>query len=443
MKKKRIYWGFYSLDYKSTEEYLEQMALKGWMLEKIGKTIATFKKIEPQSLRYHVDIFEGGGPFKSENSIEAKEYRKKFENQGWNYITSQDYLQFFYSIDGNKEAIKTEDKLEKQKIESKLWNMEIINLIFVGAISIYVLSKLFPISITTLVTSLGLAVTFLFPLVFLAFFISFIYGITRIYQNKKDVNEGRCIEIPTLENAKKRRFWFNIVPWFVAIIFFISAILDSYFMLDTVLLAFLPVFSGMTIGFFLRYFIKKSKNENSIIYISIAILLIGITVVAIHNFTPEQQIASIDVDYKADRYPFVTLNEFTDEKNEATTKEFNHSMSFIVPKHYKYKEISESDAINIRYYEALNPYFAEVIFRTSVDEIKRGIRWRGTYLFSRDVREDYDKKEFWEADNLAYEEQFNELILHKGDKVIHISGSIDFDDKEAKEIINNTFFYVN
>ena len=35
-KKKRVFWNFIATDYKAMEEFLENMARKGWMLKKIG-----------------------------------------------------------------------------------------------------------------------------------------------------------------------------------------------------------------------------------------------------------------------------------------------------------------------------------------------------------------------------------------------------------------------
>lgn len=32
-KTKRVFWGFFSLDYKAMGEYLEEMAENGWMLK--------------------------------------------------------------------------------------------------------------------------------------------------------------------------------------------------------------------------------------------------------------------------------------------------------------------------------------------------------------------------------------------------------------------------
>jgi len=70
-KVKWVLWGFFSLDYKAIGEYLEEMASKGWMLERVGRISAKFKDIEPQKLKFYVDVFKGGGPLTPEKTEEA------------------------------------------------------------------------------------------------------------------------------------------------------------------------------------------------------------------------------------------------------------------------------------------------------------------------------------------------------------------------------------
>ena len=104
-KTKWVFWGFFSLDYKAIEIYLEEMAEKGWMIEKVGRLTAKFRAIEPQKLKFYVDVFKEGGPLTPEKTKEAEVYRKHCYELGWIFITSQDYLQFFYA-DGDKDPRK-------------------------------------------------------------------------------------------------------------------------------------------------------------------------------------------------------------------------------------------------------------------------------------------------------------------------------------------------
>ena len=51
-KSKWVFWGFFSLDYQVMKTYLEEMAEKGWMFEKVGRHLAKFRAIEPQKLNF-------------------------------------------------------------------------------------------------------------------------------------------------------------------------------------------------------------------------------------------------------------------------------------------------------------------------------------------------------------------------------------------------------
>src|SRR5690554_3677258 len=82
-KTKRVFWGFFSLDYKAMETYLEEMAENGWMIEKVGRMTAKFRAIEPQKLKFFVDVFKGGGPLTPEKTKEAEEYRRLCQESGW------------------------------------------------------------------------------------------------------------------------------------------------------------------------------------------------------------------------------------------------------------------------------------------------------------------------------------------------------------------------
>ena len=114
-KTKRVFWGFFSLDYKAMGEYLEEMAEKGWMLEKVGQITAKFRAMEPQKLKFCVDIFKKGGEFAPDDNEESREYRRLCQESGWTFITSQEYFQFFYAEEGsNPVPLQTDEEIEQK-----------------------------------------------------------------------------------------------------------------------------------------------------------------------------------------------------------------------------------------------------------------------------------------------------------------------------------------
>jgi len=85
------------------------------MPEKIGQHIAKFRAIEPQKLKFYVDVFIKGRTLTPDNNEELVEYRRLCQESGWTFITSQEYLQFFYA-DGDSEPVPIQADEEIEQI---------------------------------------------------------------------------------------------------------------------------------------------------------------------------------------------------------------------------------------------------------------------------------------------------------------------------------------
>lgn len=68
-KTKRVLWGFFLLDYKAMETYLEEMAEKGWMLEKIGLYIALLGPVAGTIIGSGIRYLIKKNKIKEDNSI--------------------------------------------------------------------------------------------------------------------------------------------------------------------------------------------------------------------------------------------------------------------------------------------------------------------------------------------------------------------------------------
>lgn len=98
------------------------------------------------------------------------------------------------------------------------------------------------------------------------------------------------------------------------------------------------------------------------------------------------------------------------------------------------------EGLRIKYYKTINPYFSEVIFKGIKEELRKGIKWRGKSMFTKTIITDDEKKDLWEVENLALTEERNEIIVQKGNIVVHVPGDVDFDDMQIRELIINRFF---
>lgn len=164
-KLKTVFWGFFSLDYRAMEKYLENMAEKGWMLEKAGRITAKFREIEPKNLRFCVDVFKEGEPWAPDNYEEAEEYRRICKEAGWNYVTSHDYLQFFYAAgDKTLTPIQPNEELEQQILKTSLWWGELGRVILLLLLMLGGLYNLSTSGYRSILTFTGVAGTILLPL---------------------------------------------------------------------------------------------------------------------------------------------------------------------------------------------------------------------------------------------------------------------------------------
>lgn len=449
-KTKRVLWGFFSLDYKAMETYLEQMAKKGWMLEKVGRYIAKFRAIEPQELKFYVDVFTEGGPFTPEKTKEAEEYRSLCQESGWTFITSQDYLQFFYA-DAHKNPIpiQTDEEIEQKIVESTLWRNELLGMIIFSIIAVWVLSRYFPIKHNNLLSFTGIIGTLLFPILCISVIASAVYSLFWMLKARRSIKRGLPIQKPTLKNARRRMMAFQGTALCIGAIFIIAFICDAFFRPHIVGISLLGPIIGISIGSVLRYIIKKksTKKENSVLYVVLALIFVLI-------FTPLVGSLFIDrfddIDHTMDSipvgYPVVSMEEMLEESQHGklVSREFNYSMSPITPKQYNYWETMDINgntvSIHTKYYQTIDSYFAEIIFNGVTEQLEKGFKWNGMYIFTKTIIIDDEMKNLWNVDNLAYTEERDELIVQKGSTVVHISGDINFENIQIRELIISKFF---
>lgn len=448
-KTKRVFWGFFSLDYKAIEVYLEEMSEKGWMLEKVGRMTAKFRAIEPKKLKFYVDVFKEGGPLTPENTKEAEEYRSLCQESGWNFITSQDYLQFFYAgEDKNPVPIQTDEVLEQKIVETTLWRGEQLSMIIFSIAAVMALVKYFPISHNNLISFVGVAGTFLFPLLCIIMLVSTVYGLIRTLKARGNIKRGLPIEKPTLKSARKRIMAFHVSTLIIGFIFLLAFIGDAFFRPRIIVISLIGPVLGVGIGLGLRYIIKKKTTDkrNSVLYVAVTIVFVIFSLSIANSFLVNRPVNNaFREDAIPQGYSIVTMEELSEgsQQGKLVSREFNSGMSPITPKHYNYWEIRDingkSKGMRVNYYKTIHPYFAGVIFNGVTEELRKGIKWEGMSLFTKTIITDDEMKALWNVDNLALTETRDEIIVLKGNIVLHLFGDIDYDDSQTRELIINRF----
>ncbi len=450
-KTKRVLWGFFSLDYKAMEEYLEKMAEKGWMLVKIGKYIAKFRAIEPQKLKFYVDVFKKGGTLTPDNNEEIVEYRKLCQESGWTYITSQEYLQFFYADRENDPVpIQTDKEIEQRIVENTLLKRELSGFLIILITCIFVLIMSLPIKYTHLLSFVGVSATFLFPILFIITTISAVYSIIWMVTARRKIKNGLSVTKPTLKSARRRIIIFNGSTWIILLTFVFAFIADAKFKSHIILLSVLGSIIGSLIGSAFRYLVKKNKmKKDNIVFNLVITLIISVIFISIvGSFITESSEDIYKINSIPDNYPIISLEEITkDLVRGGVNREFIPGMSPIVPKHFTYREYenryTNTNSLYTKYYEAMNPYFADIIFNGIIEEFKKGMKWRGMTIGRRNMITDDEMKNLWGMDNMALTEEGDIIILQKGNIVLqfgYVSGNMDFNDKYIRELIISRFF---
>lgn len=101
---------------KAIEEYLEGKALEGWMLSDIRCGLFIFKKSAPGNYKFAVDNFTDNIKIGSE-----REYIEYCEAGGWTYVCSTVVKYFvFYTEDENTTPIRTDEEIVIKKVRKSI-----------------------------------------------------------------------------------------------------------------------------------------------------------------------------------------------------------------------------------------------------------------------------------------------------------------------------------
>lgn len=448
-KSKIVFWGFFSLDYKAMEEYLEQMAEKGWMLEKAGRVTAKFRAIKPKTLKFYIDVFKEGGPLTPENTEEALEYRELCRASGWIYIASRDHLQFFYAeADSNPVPIQTDQALEQNLIESTLWKYELLSVLVALLVMILLISKSYcSLKYTVLLNFTGVVAIFSFP--FLGLPILFIggYGLIWMLRSRRNIKNGLVIKKPTLKAAKRRAMVYFLPIIIFTFILLLAIAADTFYSNHPIWISLLPPLIGIVIGLGLRFAAKKIAKEKSdvISYIAVTIFILLVMGPVATSLLSNRETDWADrKDIIPDKYPVVTMYDLPGEYGQGVlaSREFKYGMSPVIPRHYTLWETWDVDGrakgMRISYYRAINPYFADIVFNGVVKELEEGFKWRGMRFHTRTIISEDALKNAWNVDELALTEEREQIIILKENVVVRLEGDIEFEDEEVKEVIMNT-----
>ena len=247
---KITYFIYSTYECAAIEEYLEQMAEKGWLLQWIKGPLFKFKRIVPQKIKYSVDILNKISIFDHKDSEVALEYREYCKIAGWTYICQTGKIQIFYAEDNNKIIPIHTDDDEKFKVVFKSSLYEIISQLFIVIILIFNLYSQFFWSNTDFLLSSNFSI-FLVAVMFSLVFINLIKSISFflwVIKARRKLKENKFMPYNNYKQIKFKNILINIYMIVFLLILFRLLLFDN----DMSKTAHIPVFI-IVLGFIIIY----------------------------------------------------------------------------------------------------------------------------------------------------------------------------------------------
>ena len=118
-KKRRLeIMSFY--DHTGTEKHLEDMAAKGWLLEKISNGLWCYRRIEPANVKFAVTFFPKASDFDPKPSDSQQTFVDYCAQSGWKLAGLSAQMQVFYNEDPNPVPIETDPYLQVENIHKAM-----------------------------------------------------------------------------------------------------------------------------------------------------------------------------------------------------------------------------------------------------------------------------------------------------------------------------------
>ncbi len=412
---KKIPFVFTLLDYKAMEEYFEIQAAKGWMLQKINSFTMEFKKTEPQSIKFAVDVFPYISTFDSYNSQAIKDYRELCKKTGWTYVTSSNKLQVFYTEDMESYIpLQTDPEEEERIIKKAFYSPEVLLMFILFPILFLSLGGLFPFQYDKLFVNSDIVRTIMLPLLLIPVSVYVIYYGLWFWRAKHNVKEGLSLPKTSVKSAVFRGRFALIISG-IALAIYIAAIIVDAVNGHPVPLFFLVIpVTGVGVGLWFRkkgLASNRSRRNNIAIFMFLIIGIATLFTIFLFNVIGTQiNIAHNLVGISSEvpnGYKVIRLEDFGLEENPEI-KAFSKKSSIIVPESYEYHEVSSEGTIRTRYYQVVNDDISEYIFE---EMLKR----EGS-LLNRDVIEAPASN--WGVERAYYLKKDKTMILLLKDNIV-------------------------
>lgn len=454
---KKINWRFNKLEYKLMEEYLTEMAMKGWFPTEISKNKAIFIPTEPRQLKFCVNIEANSKTSFLNKDNEVLGRNKEFcEKLGWHFITSYDQMQFYYAEKyENTYPLQSDIEVEQKLVINNIWKKEIYKNVFYlmlfisSIIFLYLIRHNFDYKILVDGSSF-INLLILFPITYIIVFASIINNFFWYFRAKENIGlkEKKSLKIVKFRNALSD-FGGYIMTAISALIlvnsFFPRGVLYNWTTKSSIIL--ILVF---TIGGSLAYNKFKERINKTTKNVFIFSIFLGITILV---YMMAQMSLNEEVNNPKglqvvpEKYSIIKISDFS-EIDEINDNSFIVRHSPLVPVSYRYYEYYQDDSQGVyisydattEYYKCINESIASVIYDGILDDYKNE-----KHYYKKDIKS--IPTEYWSSDKatLISSEIGDILLLLKNNEIISIEVSeklvnvfdYEFKVKVLEKFINN------
>lgn len=405
---------------KALEEYLEEKALEGWMLEDIICGFLIFKKNKPQKCKFAVDIF-------TDNNKD--EYIEYCEAGGWKYLFQHDKFLIFYTEDKIITPIQTDEEIVLKKVRKSILRSLLYNIFLIGLM----ISNLFTGEkngygfFSEISDNGALLVMASLIIIIIGAVIDTVKDGLWYFKSNRAFKINENINYPSLKSLKVKNVCFSM---YMCILGLMIINLFGYIGSNkgNIFLAVFVVMCAVCISRIINILLKKYKKASKVLAVLICVVAIFISTNIIVSGRD-----MINYVRNESQTPIMSISDFIDMKTKTEYLYFDSSKSFLASSYtYSYEGYYSGT-------EAVDKVGSEVYFDYEICKSK--YKWIidktfETYL-KRYKHFEYEEvqDDNWGALTVYKSDKFNGgYLLKYKDRVISVTGSIDFSKKNIKLI---------
>lgn len=405
---------------KALEEYLEEKALEGWMLEDIICGFLIFKKNKPQKCKFAVDIF-------TDNNKD--EYIEYCEAGGWKYLFQYDKFLIFYTEDKIITPIQTDEEIVLKKVRKYILRSLLYNIFLIGLMifNLFTGEKNGYGFFSEIADNGALLVMASLIIILIGTVIDTIKDGLWYFKSNRAFKLNENINYPSLKLLKVKNVCLSMYMCILGLLI-INLFGDIGSDKGHIFLAIFVVMCAVCISRLINILLKKYKKASKVL--AVIICVVGMFI-STHIIVSGREM--INYVRNESQTPIMSISDFIDMKTKKEYLYFDSSKSFLASSYtYSYEGYyNDTEAVNKVGSEAYFDYeICKSKYQWIIDKTFETYLKRYKYFEYEEVKDDN-----WGALTVYKSDKLNGgYLLKYKDRVISVSGSIDFSKKNIEFI---------